>query len=91
MNSRPLTLGDGELMAQHQDLRVLPPRLRKASAQVTQVFGTHSNNRAHRRRTMSPCQRMMVPGVTISRIAASRSMGSAPVTSDRAVRTHLSA
>jgi hypothetical protein len=27
MSGRPLTLGDGELMAQHQDLRVLPPRL----------------------------------------------------------------
>jgi HsdM N-terminal domain len=27
MNARPLALGDSELMAQHQDLRVLPPRL----------------------------------------------------------------
>jgi hypothetical protein len=27
MHPRPLALGDGELMAQHQDLGVLPPRL----------------------------------------------------------------
>jgi hypothetical protein len=27
MSARPLTLGDSELMAQHQDLGVLPPRL----------------------------------------------------------------
>ncbi len=34
------------------------------------------DTRAHRRRTMSRCHRMIVPGVTISRIAARRSTGS---------------
>src|SRR5271165_5756681 len=33
MSTRPLTLGDSELMAQHQDLRVLPPRLPPRQAQ----------------------------------------------------------
>ena len=36
------------------------------------------DNRAQRRRTMSRCQRMMVPAVTISPIPASRSTGSVP-------------
>jgi hypothetical protein len=36
------------------------------------------DRRDHRRRTMSRCHRKMVPGVTISRIAARRSIGSVP-------------
>jgi len=32
-SARPLALGDSELMAQHQDLRVLPPRLPLRQAQ----------------------------------------------------------
>jgi hypothetical protein len=36
---------------------------------------------AHRRRTMSRCQRKIVPGVTISRIAARRSAGTVPASS----------
>ena len=36
---------------------------------------------AHRRRTMSRCQRKIVPGVTISRIAARRSVGTVPASS----------
>jgi putative transposase len=36
------------------------------------------DSRAHRRRTISRCQRKIVPGVTISRISASRSTGSVP-------------
>jgi len=39
------------------------------------------DTRAHRRRTMSRCQRKIVAGVTISRIAVSRSMGSVPASS----------
>jgi hypothetical protein len=35
----------------------------------------------HRRRRVSRCQRKMVPGVTMSRIAAKRSMGSVPASS----------
>jgi hypothetical protein len=34
---------------------------------------------------MSRCQRMMVPGVTISRIRAIRSTGSVPAVSDHAI------
>ena len=36
------------------------------------------DNRAHRRRTMSRCQRKIVAGVTISRNPAKRSAGSVP-------------
>jgi transketolase N-terminal domain/subunit len=36
------------------------------------------DSRPHRRRTMSRCQRKIVPGVTISRIAARRSAGTVP-------------
>ena len=36
------------------------------------------DRRDHRRRTMSRCHRKMVPGVTISRVAARRSIGSVP-------------
>lgn len=36
------------------------------------------DRRVHRRRAMSRCQRKMVPGVAISRIAARRSIGSVP-------------
>ena len=36
---------------------------------------------AHRRRTMARCQRKIVPGVTISRIAARRSVGTVPASS----------
>ena len=36
------------------------------------------DRRDHRRRTMSRCHRKMVPGVTISRIAARRPVGSVP-------------
>jgi hypothetical protein len=36
------------------------------------------DNRAHRRRTMSRRQRKIVPGATISRIAARRSVGTVP-------------
>jgi len=39
------------------------------------------DNRAHRRRTISRCQREIVPGVTISRIAARRSAGTVPASS----------
>jgi hypothetical protein len=39
------------------------------------------DTRAHRRRTTSRCHRMIVPGVTISRIAARRSTGSVPASS----------
>jgi hypothetical protein len=39
------------------------------------------DTRAHRRRTMSRCQRKIVAGVTISRIAASRLVGSVPASS----------
>jgi hypothetical protein len=39
------------------------------------------DSRAHRRRTMSGCQRKIVPGVTISRIAARRSAGTVPASS----------
>ncbi len=39
------------------------------------------DRRAHRRRTMSRCQRKIVPGVTISRTAARRSAGTVPASS----------
>ena len=39
------------------------------------------DSRAHRRRAMSRCQRKIVPGVTISRIAAKRSAGTVPASS----------
>jgi hypothetical protein len=39
------------------------------------------DRRAQRRRTMSRCHRKMVPGVTMSRIAAKPSTGSVPATS----------
>jgi hypothetical protein len=39
------------------------------------------DNRAQRRQTMSRCHRKIVPGVTISRIAARRSAGSVPASS----------
>ena len=39
---------------------------------------TWRDSRAHRRRMMSRCQRKIVPGVTISRISARRSVGTAP-------------
>ena len=42
------------------------------------VFLDRDDRRAHRRRTMSRCHRKMVPGVTISRIAARRPAGSVP-------------
>jgi len=39
MSARPVTLGDRELMAQHQDLRVLPPRLLARQAQQRRRTG----------------------------------------------------
>lgn len=40
---------------------------------------------------MSPCQRVMVPGVTISRVAANRSMGGVPASSASHARSgHVS-
>ena len=45
------------------------------------------DRRAHRRRTMSRCQRKMVPEVTISRIAARRSIGTVPASSDSHARS----
>jgi hypothetical protein len=39
------------------------------------------DRRAQRRRTMSRCQRKIVPGVTINRIAARRSAGTVPASS----------
>ena len=39
------------------------------------------DRRDRRRRTMSRCQRKIVPGVTISRIAARRSIGTVPASS----------
>jgi hypothetical protein len=39
------------------------------------------DRRAHRRRTMSRCQRKIVPGLTISRIAARRSAGTVSASS----------
>ena len=39
------------------------------------------DRRAHRRRTMSRCQRKIVPGVTISRIAGQAPAGSVPASS----------
>ena len=39
------------------------------------------DSRARRRRTMSRCQRKIVPGVMISRIAAGRSAGTVPASS----------
>jgi hypothetical protein len=39
------------------------------------------DSRFHRRRTISRCQRTIVPGVTISRIADSRSIGTVPASS----------
>ena len=45
------------------------------------VQGEGRDRRARRRRTMSRCQRKIVPGVTISRIAARRSAGTVPASS----------
>jgi len=42
---------------------------------------------AHRRRTMSRCQRKIVPGVTISRIAARRSADTVPASSPSHARS----
>jgi hypothetical protein len=39
------------------------------------------DNRAHRRRTISRCQRTIVPGVTIGCVAAGRSAGTVPASS----------
>jgi len=39
------------------------------------------DSRAHRRRMISRCQRKIVPGVMISRIAARRSAGTVPASS----------
>ena len=49
------------------------------------------DRRAQRRRTMSRCQRKTVPGVTMSRIAARRSIGSVPASSASHARSgHVS-
>ena len=50
MRARPLALGDSELMAQHQDLRVLPPRLPPRQAQHRHRTGHDQENQlqAHR-------------------------------------------
>ena len=50
MSERPLALGDSELMAQHQDLRVLPPRLPPRQAQHRHRTGHDQENQlqAHR-------------------------------------------
>ena len=49
------------------------------------------DRRDHRRQTMSRCHRKMVPGVTISRIAARRSIGSVPASRARNARSgHVS-
>ena len=45
------------------------------------LMGCRRDKRACRRRTMSRCQRKIVPGVTISRIAARRSAGTVPASS----------
>jgi hypothetical protein len=44
MSARPLALGDSELMAQHQDLRVLPPRLPPRQAQHRHRTGHDQEN-----------------------------------------------
>jgi hypothetical protein len=44
------------------------------------------DTRARRRRTISRCHRMIVPGVTISRIAARRPAGSVPGSADHPPR-----
>jgi len=46
MSARPLALGDSELMTQHQDLRVLPPRLPPRQAQHRHRTGTRSRKSA---------------------------------------------
>jgi hypothetical protein len=43
-NARPLAQGDSELMAQHQDLGVLPPRLPSAQAQHRQDTGDNEED-----------------------------------------------
>ena len=50
MNARPLAQGDSELMAQHQDLGVLPPRLPLGQAQQRHGTGDDEEDqlRAHR-------------------------------------------
>jgi hypothetical protein len=56
MRLRPLTLGDSELMAQHQDLGVLPPRL--PALQPEQRHGTGHDQedqlQAHKAKIIPP-------------------------------------
>jgi hypothetical protein len=59
MSSRPLTLGDGKLMAQHQDLRVLPPRLppRQAKHRSRTEHDQEDWLQAHNPKIIPPCGR----------------------------------
>src|SRR5579859_3163512 len=56
MSARPLTLGDSELMAQHQDLGVLPPRLPPRQAQHRHRTGQGEEDQlqAHKRKIIPP-------------------------------------
>jgi hypothetical protein len=55
-SARPLALGDSELMAQHQDLRVLPPRLPPRQAQHRHRTGHDQENQlqAHKPKIIPP-------------------------------------
>jgi hypothetical protein len=44
MDARPLAQGDSELMAQHQDLGVLPPRLPPGQAQHQRGTGDNEED-----------------------------------------------
>ena len=55
-SARPLALGDSELMAQHQDLRVLPPRLAPRQAEHRHRTGHDQENQlqAHKPKIIPP-------------------------------------
>ena len=79
--------GDAEPSQLAVDAAVTPRLVLRASRSTTDrtfrcVAGRQDrpwrDRRDHRRRTMSRCHGKMVPGVTISRIAARRSIGTVP-------------
>lgn len=56
MSARPSALGDSELMAHHQDLRVLPPRLPPRQAQHQRRTGHDQEDQpqAHKPKIIPP-------------------------------------